>query len=43
MDASFVGSYQLVTFFIAGTAPARTTTVYSDTIGDRFSNEKLIG
>jgi hypothetical protein len=37
MGASFVGSYQLVSIFVAGTASARTTTVYSGTIGDCFS------
>jgi hypothetical protein len=31
---------QHCSYFIAGTATARTTTVYSDAIGDRFSNEE---
>jgi hypothetical protein len=45
MDASFVGSYQLVSIsacqlFCRRNRSARTTTVYSDAIGDRFSIEK---
>jgi hypothetical protein len=44
MDASFVGNYQLVSIFVAGTAPAQTTTVYSGTIGGCFSlARKLTG
>jgi hypothetical protein len=39
MVASF-GSYQLGSIFIAGTVSSQATTVYSGTIGDRFSNEK---
>jgi hypothetical protein len=44
MGASFVGNYQFASIFVAGTAFARTTTVYSGTIGGCFSlARKLTG